>query len=138
MSSISVAPLKRVFKYNGIALADPGSSSTPDQVRIIYSRQFPELGVAVTEGPVTRNGESAYTFVRAAGSKGKAKIERVMVSRELLEKIANGHGSPITTPSNPAVGKQHRDVQTALRAIVDSEPSGAPLNFPSVAHGLWG
>jgi len=62
--------VKRTFKYNGLTLADPSSEKSADKVREFYSKQYPELLTAIVEGPVTKNGNSVYTFVRAAGEKG--------------------------------------------------------------------
>jgi len=60
----------RKFMYNGIALACPGASLSPDQVRSFYATMYPELNTALVEGPVTKNNESTYKFARAAGDKG--------------------------------------------------------------------
>jgi PRTRC genetic system protein C len=62
--------LTRTFRYNGMRLTDPNSEKTVDQVKAFFAHQFPELLNSEIEGPVTKNGEMTYTFVRAAGSKG--------------------------------------------------------------------
>ncbi|WP_291518946.1 PRTRC system protein C [Acidovorax sp.] len=62
--------IRRVFRYNGIELADPGAHKTPEQVAKLYAVQFPELLNSVVEGPVTKNAISTFTFQRAAGAKG--------------------------------------------------------------------
>ena len=62
--------ITRKFKYNGMNLADPSPEKTPDQVRVFYAMQFPELINSVIDGPVTQGGQSTYTFTRAVGSKG--------------------------------------------------------------------
>lgn len=64
--------LKRVFKYNGLTLADPDASMAPGQVAAFYAAQYPELATAVVEGPVTKGDTATYSFTRAAGAKGNA------------------------------------------------------------------
>src|ERR1700687_290432 len=49
--SISIAKLLREFVYNGVNLADPGPTFTPDEVRDLYSAQYPELTTAAIDGP---------------------------------------------------------------------------------------
>ena len=68
--AIEVKPLNREFTYNGMTLPDPGSAFTPDQVRDIFSAQYPELTTAAVDGPEHSGGVSRYKFVRAAGAKG--------------------------------------------------------------------
>ncbi|WP_321794807.1 PRTRC system protein C [Caballeronia sp. J97] len=68
--SISIAKLIREFIYNGVALADPGPSFTPDDVRDLYSAQYPELTTAAVDGPAMEGEVMRFTFVRAAGAKG--------------------------------------------------------------------
>ncbi len=68
--ALQATNITRTFKYNGMTLGDPSSEKTPDQVRMFFSRQYPELLNAVVEGPVTRNGNSVYSFARAVGAKG--------------------------------------------------------------------
>ena len=67
--SIDVQEIKRVFRYNGIALPDvPGLE--PREVRDLYSAQYPELVSAEIEvGEVVR-GVQDITFRRAVGTKG--------------------------------------------------------------------
>lgn len=62
--------ITRKFTYNGISLGDPAPGKDPDQIRIFYATQFPELLTAIVEGPVTKGGVATYTFQRAVGTKG--------------------------------------------------------------------
>lgn len=62
--------LTRVFVYNGMKLADPGTHKRPEEVAKLYAPQYPELLNCVVEGPVTKAGVCTYTFRRAAGAKG--------------------------------------------------------------------
>lgn len=70
---MQVLNLVRKFKYNSVTLPDPNDSMAPDQVREFYATQYPELNNAMLEGPVTANGVSTWTFMRAAGAKGRIK-----------------------------------------------------------------
>lgn len=60
----------RVFRYNGIELPDPGAQLSPEQVRDLYSANFPELTSAVTEGPTATGDRLVWEFRRAVGTKG--------------------------------------------------------------------
>jgi PRTRC genetic system protein C len=68
--TISIAKLIRAFTYNGMQLADPGPAFSPDQVRDLYSAQYPELTTATVEAPEYAGEVATYKFVRAAGAKG--------------------------------------------------------------------
>jgi PRTRC genetic system protein C len=67
--TIEVNEIKRVFRYNGIALPDiPGM--TPQAVRDFYSAQYPELVSAEVEPGELRDGQREFTFRKAVGTKG--------------------------------------------------------------------
>jgi PRTRC genetic system protein C len=68
--SISIARLVREFVYNGVNFVDPGPTFSPEEVRDLYSAQYPELTTAAIEGPVYEGEIARYTFMRAAGAKG--------------------------------------------------------------------
>ncbi|XUW93275.1 PRTRC system protein C (plasmid) [Burkholderia sp. M6-3] len=68
--SISIAALVRQFSYNGVALLDPGPAFSPEDVRDLYSAQYPELTTAAVDGPDLSGDVAIYKFVRAAGAKG--------------------------------------------------------------------
>lgn len=68
--TIAIAALIREFAYNGMNLPDPGPAFTPDQVRDLYTAQYPELTTAAVDGPEIKDTVMRYTFVRAAGAKG--------------------------------------------------------------------
>ncbi|MEM5440540.1 PRTRC system protein C [Paraburkholderia phymatum] len=68
--SIAIAAVTREFAYNGMNLPDPGVTFTPDQVRDLYTAQYPELTTAAVDGPEIKGTVMRYTFVRAAGAKG--------------------------------------------------------------------
>ncbi|WP_416046885.1 PRTRC system protein C [Cupriavidus basilensis] len=67
---IEVKTLVREFIYNGMTLPDPGPTFSADQVRDMYTAQYPELTTAAVDGPVHQGDTARYTFVRAAGAKG--------------------------------------------------------------------
>ncbi|RWA55710.1 carbamoylphosphate synthase large subunit [Cupriavidus sp. UYMSc13B] len=67
---LEVKKLTREFSYNGMTLMDPGPQFTPEQVRDVYSAQYPELTTAAVDDPGHRGDVARYTFVRAAGAKG--------------------------------------------------------------------
>lgn len=68
--SISIAALVREFTYNGMTLMDPGPAFSADQVRDLYTAQYPELTTAAVDGPEIKGEVAHYKFVRAAGAKG--------------------------------------------------------------------
>jgi PRTRC genetic system protein C len=67
---MAVQQAVRVFRFNGIELPDPGAHMSPDQVRDLYSANFPELATAAVEGPTASGDRMAYEFRRAVGTKG--------------------------------------------------------------------
>ncbi len=48
---IEVKTLVREFIYNGMTLPDPGPTFSADQVRDMYTAQYPELTTAAVDGP---------------------------------------------------------------------------------------
>jgi PRTRC genetic system protein C len=68
--TISIAKIIREFTYNGMKFADPGPAFSPDDVRDLYSAQYPELTTATVDGPDFAGETATYKFSRAAGAKG--------------------------------------------------------------------
>lgn len=68
--ALSVTKMTRVFQFNGIRLPDPNPAMTVDEVKALYSAQYPELATAVVNGPEAAGDKMRYTFERAIGSKG--------------------------------------------------------------------
>ncbi|WP_321853308.1 PRTRC system protein C [Paraburkholderia tropica] len=68
--TISIAKLMREFTYNGMKFVDPGAAFSPDDVRDLFSAQYPELTTATVDGPEIAGDIATYKFVRAAGAKG--------------------------------------------------------------------
>jgi PRTRC genetic system protein C len=62
--------LSRSFSYNGVKLPDPDPRMTPEEVKNVYSNQYPELATAAITGPEASGEHLQYSFVRAIGTKG--------------------------------------------------------------------
>ena len=76
----------REFKYNGVALKDPGPGFTLEQVREFYATLYPEIINAAIEGPTTAGAKTVYEFRRAVGTKGNgdvlARVDRLIARRK--------------------------------------------------------
>ena len=68
--TVTVTKMIRVFQFNGIRLPDPNPEMSVDNVKALYSAQYPELTTAVVNGPEAVGDKLRYTFDRAIGSKG--------------------------------------------------------------------
>ena len=68
--AIDVATAVREFLYNGMSLPDPGATFSPEDVRDLFSAQYPELTTAAIDGPEVKGEVLTYKFMRAAGAKG--------------------------------------------------------------------
>ncbi len=67
---IEARVLSRGFSYNGVKLPDPDPRMTPEEVKNVYSNQYPELATAAITGPEASGDHLQYSFVRAIGTKG--------------------------------------------------------------------
>lgn len=67
---ISVQALPRQFWFNNVPLPDPGTEFTPDEVRDVYSAQYPDISTAIIDGPDVHEDHITYKFVRNVGTKG--------------------------------------------------------------------
>ena len=67
---IEAKVLSRSFTYNGVNLPDPDPRMSPDEVKAVYSHQYPELATAAITGPDASGEHLVYSFVRAIGTKG--------------------------------------------------------------------
>jgi len=72
---IDAKVLARNFTYNSVKLPDPDPRMTPEEVKAIYSHQYPELTTAAITGPEASGDQLQYSFVRAIGTKGCALTE---------------------------------------------------------------
>ena len=68
--AIQVEKLDRSFSYNGFSLPDPGKGLSLDEVRDVFSLQFPEIVSASIEGPERKGNKLVYTIRKAVGAKG--------------------------------------------------------------------
>lgn len=67
---IEAKVMPRSFTYNGLKLPDPDPRMTPEEVKAVYSHQYPELATAAITGPEGTGQHLLYSFVRAIGTKG--------------------------------------------------------------------
>lgn len=67
---IETRVLSRSFTYNGVKLPDLDPRMTPEEMKTIYSHQYPELATAAITGPESTGETLQYSFVRAIGTKG--------------------------------------------------------------------
>lgn len=67
---IEAKVLSRSFTYNGVKLPDPDPRLTPEEVKTVYSHQYPELATAAITGPEGAEEQLQYSVVRAIGTKG--------------------------------------------------------------------
>jgi PRTRC genetic system protein C len=88
--TIIVQKLQRSFAYNGIALPDPGSELSPEQVRDVYSATYPEITTASIEGPEQKGDRLLYTFRRAVGTKGVFSANAPRTSRIVVRRRDDG------------------------------------------------
>ena len=70
MKKLKIQQLARKFAFKSLELPDPNPSLTPEQVKQVYSQQYPELTNASIEGPVTEGTTQKFTFTPVLGSKG--------------------------------------------------------------------
>lgn len=68
--AITINAAQREFAYNGVVLMDPGPAFSPDQVRDLYTAQYPELTTSLVDGPEIDGQVARYKFSRVAGAKG--------------------------------------------------------------------
>ena len=53
--ALQTETLKRAFRYNSVALPDPGPQYTLEQVRDLFAATYPEIVNAAIEGPEEKN-----------------------------------------------------------------------------------
>ncbi len=67
---LTITKMTRLFTFNGIRLPDPNPNMSVEEVKALYSAQYPELATAVVNGPEAVGDKMRYSFERAIGSKG--------------------------------------------------------------------
>jgi PRTRC genetic system protein C len=68
--ALIITKMTRIFQFNGIRLPDPNPEMSVEDVKALYTGQYPELATAVVNGPEAAGEKMRYTFDRAIGSKG--------------------------------------------------------------------
>ena len=68
--AIAIQKLTRKFTFNGANLPDPGEAFSPEEVKEIYSNQYPDLSTAIVNAPTISGDVATYTFTRNVGTKG--------------------------------------------------------------------
>jgi PRTRC genetic system protein C len=88
--TITVQKLQRSFAYNGIALPDPGSELSPEQVRDVYSATYPEITTASIEGP-EQKGERLDLYLPACSrNQGQLSANSPRTSRVVVRRRDDG------------------------------------------------
>ncbi|MGD0012685.1 MAG: PRTRC system protein C [Terriglobia bacterium] len=67
---MEIHPLSRVFEFNGVRLPDPDPKLTVEEIRSLYSHEYPDIATASITGPEAVGDKLRYQFTRAIGSKG--------------------------------------------------------------------
>lgn len=112
---MDIQNLTREFRYNGVALADPGAMLSLPQVRDFYANVYPEITSADIEGPQQVGNKQIYTFRRAVGTKG------ARASETALQRLrAGGRLGPEQRPANVITERAARDpLAQHLAQIID-------------------
>jgi PRTRC genetic system protein C len=67
---VIVTSCQRIFSFSGLTLPDPDKTMLPEDVKAVYSQQYPELATASIEGPEVVGDKLRYVFRTAIGTKG--------------------------------------------------------------------
>jgi PRTRC genetic system protein C len=62
--------LIRHFEFNGVRLPDIDPKLSPEEIRTLYSHQYPDIATAAIAGPEASGDKLRYQFTRAMGTKG--------------------------------------------------------------------
>ena len=131
--SIAIQEIKRVFRYNGIALPDvPGLE--PREVRDLYSAQYPELVSAEVEAGEVRDGTQEFVFRKAVGTKGAAARTGSRCAAVRRRAAAEAQGLAGT---DPALGRwlesrRATECARALSEFVSQNLRGVPQEPASI------
>lgn len=116
---MEIAALTREFRYNGVALLDPGTQHSLEQVREFYAALYPEITSASIEGPESVGAKMIYTFRRAVGTKGMDHP----IQKNPLELIALERKRQIEAEGfTPAHDDAHEFGELALVAALYASP----------------
>ena len=138
--SMQVINFTRKFRYNSLTLQDPNESMTLDQVREFYATQFPELNNALVEGPKTENGVSTWTFLRAAGAKGRMSAVEAPGGTSMARTLIHASLKPVEAPGAalPERSEGGQYVARLVQVLASRREGGQAMNPPSSAFGIWG
>jgi PRTRC genetic system protein C len=62
--------LHRYFEVHGVKLPDPNPALSVEEIRGLYSQQYPEIAAAAVTGPEQVGDKLVYRFSTAIGTKG--------------------------------------------------------------------
>ncbi len=130
---MEIEQLIREFKYNGVALADPGAMLSLEQVRDFYASVYPEILSADIEGPQQVAGKQIYTFRRAVGTKGASRA----VELALQQLRSDGRLDGAVRPVNVLTAAQARQpLAQQVKRILEqaSRAGGVRCLAPSANH----
>lgn len=68
--TVQAKTMTRKFTFNGVNLSDPGPNFSVDEVKDIYSNQYPDLATAIVSEPNISGDVATYAFTRNVGTKG--------------------------------------------------------------------
>lgn len=136
---MEVTQAAREFKYNGMALADPGTGYTVVQVREFYANLYPEIVNADIEGPENVGAKVVYTFRRAVGTKGadreelRTRLSAAMRGENLVDaappgsfafdlEAHQGAMSSVARAANVALAEQASGAMTAPSDLLELLP----------------
>lgn len=68
--AVTIAKIKRVFRYEGTELPDPAPGSKPDKCLELLAVSYPALNNAALDGPSFEGGKEIWQVKVEAGKKG--------------------------------------------------------------------
>lgn len=103
--TIQINKVQRAFVFNGVSLNDPGPDFSADEVRDIYTAQYPDLATAVVSDPVIEGDTVTYTFVRNVGTKGSGGLTKRALAK-ILSNTASDTKKPVAVfNETPGIGR---------------------------------
>nr|WP_314540055.1 PRTRC system protein C [uncultured Massilia sp.] len=131
---MDIQKLTREFRYNGVALADPGQALSLPQVRDFYANVYPEITSADIEGPEQLGGKQIYTFRRAVGTKGASLRDAALQRLRAGGRLAVGE-RPEHVLTSTDIGTP---VSVQLNSILNPRRStpGVRCLAPAINHAV--
>ena len=75
---IAAKPLSRSFTYNGVKLPDPDPRMTAEEVKSLYSHQYPELATAAITGREASGEQCSTASSERLGRRGNPETDIVL------------------------------------------------------------